>query len=87
LPAGVVAAFGILAGGFIGKIWPPAPSTATRNLLDRLTSRDGFYAMLTLFVLLGVFRPSLLPSLMLIVAAGTHLYWLSRTLVLIARRT
>ena len=87
LPAGVVAAFGILVGGFIGKIWPPAPSTATRNLLDRLTSRDGFYAMLTLFVLLGVFRRTLLPSLMLIVAAGTHLYWLSRTLVLIARRT
>jgi phosphatidylglycerophosphate synthase len=86
LPAGVVAAVGILVGGFIGKIWPPAPSTASRNLLDRLTSRDGFYAMLCLFVLLGVFRPPLLPSLMLIVAAGTHVYWLARTLVLIARR-
>jgi hypothetical protein len=73
-------------GGIIGKIWPPAPSTASRHLLDRLTSRDGFYAMLTLFVLLGVFRPSLLPSLMLLVAAGTHIYWLSRALVLIARR-
>ena len=86
LAAGVVAAFGILIGGIIGKIWPPAPSTASRNLLDRLTSRDGFYAMLSLFVLLGVFRPTLLPSLMLIVAAGSHIYWLSRSLLLIARR-
>jgi phosphatidylglycerophosphate synthase len=86
LAAGVVAAVGILVGGIIGKIWPPAPATASRNLLDRLTSRDGFYAMLTLFVLLGVFRPALLPSLMLIVAAGTHIYWISRTLVLVARR-
>jgi len=84
--SGVVAAFGIVVGGIIGKVWPPAPTTASRNLLDHLTSRDGFYAMLMLFVLLGVFRPSLLPFLMLIVAAGTHLYWLARTLVLVARR-
>jgi len=86
LASGVVAAAGILVGGIIGKIWPPAPLTASRNLLDRLTSRDGFYAMLTLFVLLGVARPTLLPSLMLIVAAGTHIYWLARILVLVARR-
>ena len=86
LAAGVVAALGILVGGIIGKIWPPAPASASRNLLDRLTSRDGFYAMLTLFVLLGVLRPALLPSLMLIVAAGTHIYWISRTLVLVARK-
>jgi len=86
LASGIVAAFGILAGGIIGKVWPPAPSTGPRNLLDRLTSRDGFYAMLVVFVLLGVFRPRLLPSLMLVVAAGTHIYWVARTLVLVARR-
>jgi hypothetical protein len=83
LASGVVAAVGILVGGIIGKVWPPAPSTASRHLLDRLTSRDGLYAMLAVFVVLGLFRPTLLPSLMLIVAAGTHVYWLARTLVLV----
>jgi phosphatidylglycerophosphate synthase len=84
--AGVVAAVGVLASAAIGKLWPPAPASAPRNLLDRLTSRDGFYAMLSLFVVMGLFRPTLLPGLMLVVAAGSHAYWLTRTLVLLARR-
>ena len=69
--AGMIAAVGVLAGGLVGKLWPPAPASARRNVLDRLTSRDGFYAMLSLFVLMGLFRPTLLPGLMLVVAIGS----------------
>ena len=85
--AGMIAAVGVLAGGLVGKLWPPAPASARRNVLDRLTSRDGFYAMLSLFVLMGLFRPTLLPGLMLVVAIGSHAYWLARALVLVARRS
>jgi phosphatidylglycerophosphate synthase len=85
--AGVVTAVGVLAGALVGKLWPPAPASAPRNLLDRLTSRDGFYAMLSLFVLMGLFRPTLLPGLMFVVAAGSHVYWMARALVLVTRRS
>jgi len=63
---GVVAAVGIGISAIIGKICPPAPAAAPRNLLDRLTSRDGFYVMLSLFVAMGLFRPTLLPGFIVI---------------------
>jgi len=87
LGAGVAAAGGVVASAVVGKLWPPAPLTATdRGLLDALTSRDGFYAMLVLFLVLRIVAPGLLPSLMIVVAAGTHAYWVVRVALLVRRR-
>jgi hypothetical protein len=87
LGAGVAAAGGVVASAVVGKLWPPAPLTATdRGLLDALTSRDGFYAMLVLFLVLRIVAPALLPSLMIVVAAGTHAYWVVRVALLVRRR-
>jgi phosphatidylglycerophosphate synthase len=86
LGAGAAAAAGVVASAVVGRLWPPAPITATaRGLLDALTSRDGFYAMLVLFLVLRIVAPPLLPTLMVIVAAGTHAFWVAR-LALLARR-
>jgi hypothetical protein len=49
-----------------------------RGLLDRLTSRDGFYAMIVIFIVLRLVAPAWLPALMIVVAVGTHAYWLAR---------
>ena len=77
--AGVIAALGVVASALIGKLWPPARPTATpRGFLDALTSRDGFYAMLLLFIFLRVAAPSWLPGLVIVVAVGSHAYWLAR---------
>ena len=51
----------------------------TRRLMTKTTT--------VLFVLMGLFRPTLLPGLMLVVAIGSHAYWLARALVLVARRS
>jgi phosphatidylglycerophosphate synthase len=80
--AGLVAAVGVAASAFAGARWPPAPRTAAgRSLLDALTSRDGFYAMLLLFLALRAGAPALLPALMVVVAIGTHAYWVARLAV------
>jgi phosphatidylglycerophosphate synthase len=79
LSAGVVAAVGVVASAIVAKRWPPAPTAArTRGLLDPLTSRDGFYLMLVLFIALRLLVPAWLPALMFVVAVGTHAYWLAR---------
>jgi phosphatidylglycerophosphate synthase len=83
---GVVAAVGIGVSAIIGKLCPPAPASAPRNLLDRLTSRDGFYVMLSLFVAMGLFRPTLLPGFIVMVAVSSHVYWVARAIVLIVHR-
>lgn len=86
LVAGVIAAAGVVASGAVGKLWPPAPATASeRGLLDPLTSRDGFYAMLLLFLALRLMAPAWLPWLMLVVAIGTHAYWLARVALSLRR--
>ncbi len=79
LGAGVVAAAGVVASAVVGKLRPPAPAAATpRGFLDALTSRDGFYAMLVIFIVVRLAAPAWLPALMLVVAVGTHAYWLAR---------
>jgi len=83
---GVVAAVGIGVSAIIGKLCPPAPAAAPRHLLDRLTSRDGFYIMLSLFVVLGLSRPTLLPGFIVVVAVSSHVYWVARAIVLIVGR-
>ncbi len=79
LAAGVVGAVGVVASAVVYKRWPPAPPTAAdRGLLDGLTSRDGFYGMLLLFILLRLTAPAWLPALMMVIAVGTHAYWVAR---------
>jgi phosphatidylglycerophosphate synthase len=86
LTAGVVAAIGVVASATVGKLWPPPPVTAAgRGLLDRLSSRDGFYAMLLLFIALMIGAPAALPTLLAVVAAGTHAYWVARALSLLRK--
>jgi phosphatidylglycerophosphate synthase len=84
---GLVAGAGVIASAAVAKIWPPAgPTDAVGTALDALSSRDGFYAMLLLFIAaLAVYPPALLP-LMIVVAAGSHAYWLARLAYVIARR-
>jgi phosphatidylglycerophosphate synthase len=85
--AGAVAAAGVVASAVVGKLWPPAPpSGGARGLLDALTSRDGFYGMLVLFLGLRLATPSLLPAFMAVVAVGTHVYWIARVVFLVGRR-
>jgi len=79
LAAGVVGAVGVVASAVVYKRWPPAPPTAAdRGPLDALTSRDGFYAMLLIFIALRLTAPSRLPALMMVIAVGTHAYWVAR---------
>jgi hypothetical protein len=42
--------------------------------------------MLVLFLVLRIVAPALLPSLMIVVAAGTHAYWVVRVALLVRRR-
>lgn len=88
LAAGIVGAVAVIVSGMLGKIWPPAlPSTAKRGLLDRLSSRDGFYGMLLSFVVVRIALPALLPVLLVVIAAGSHAYWVARVAFLLSRKT
>jgi len=88
LLAGVVGAVAVVVSGLLGKIWPPAPpSTAERGVLDRLSSRDGFYGMLLAFVVVRLAAPALLPALLVVIAAGSHTYWIARVALLLSRKT
>lgn len=75
--AGVIGAGGIVASAWAAKMSPPAPGSLG-GMLTALGNRDGYYAMLVLFVLGVTALPSALPLLMLIVAVGSHAYWLGR---------
>jgi phosphatidylglycerophosphate synthase len=86
MAAGLVAAAGVVVSAAVGKLWPPPPAgTGQRDLLDRLSSRDGFYAMLLLYLTLRLAAPGLLPPLLALVAAGTHAYWAARALSLLRK--
>jgi phosphatidylglycerophosphate synthase len=84
---GAVAGMGVIASAAVAKIWPPAGNTdAVGTVLDALSSRDGFYAMLLLFIAALALYPAALLPLMIVVAAGSHAYWLARLAYVIARR-
>jgi phosphatidylglycerophosphate synthase len=79
---GFVAATGVMASTFAVKYWPPnSTKTANRALrlvLDMLADRLGFHLTLSAFVVLLVIAPGHLPILMMVVAIGSHAYWLAR---------
>jgi hypothetical protein len=88
LVAGLVGAIAVIVSGILGKVRPPAPpTTAQRGVLDRLSSRDGFYGMLLSFVVVRIVAPELLPIHLIVIAAGSHAYWVARVAFLLSRNT
>jgi len=84
---GIVAAVGVVASAFVAKWWPPRGTTGMGGAVEKLGSRDGFYALLLLFIGLRAFAPSALPWLMILVALGSNAYWVVRAAwALLARR-
>jgi phosphatidylglycerophosphate synthase len=75
---GVLAAVGVVVSAMIAKTSPRSAGRGMGGVLDALGNRDGFYAMLIVFILALTFTPSVLPTLMLVVTAGSHAYWLTR---------
>ena len=57
---------------------PEATPDRLGRLLAGLGTRDGYYAMLLAFVALLAAWPAALPTLMVLVAAGSHAYWVGR---------
>jgi phosphatidylglycerophosphate synthase len=82
---GAVAAGGIVLSAAVAKISPTA-TAGVGGFLAALGSRDGFYAMLVLFIVALSWAPGWLPLLMVIVAAGSHAYWIGRGLYALVQR-
>jgi phosphatidylglycerophosphate synthase len=78
LGLGVLAAVGVAVSAMIAKTSPRSAGGGVGGFLDALGSRDGFYAMLIVFIFALAIAPSALPILMIIVTAGSHAYWLIR---------
>ena len=74
---GALAASGVVVSAMIAKTSPRGAAGGIGGVLAALGNRDGFYAMLLLFIAALTFAPTLLPILMIIVAAGSHAYWLT----------
>lgn len=76
---GVLGALGVVASAAVAKAGPGwARRGRVERLLDGLGARDGFYAMLVGFIAVLALQPALLPTLMLVVAAGANGYWVAR---------
>jgi phosphatidylglycerophosphate synthase len=76
---GVVGALGVVASAAVAKVWPATGGVDNVGAaLEKLGSRDGFYAMLLLFIAARALAPGALPSLMIVVALGSQAYWLTR---------
>ena len=76
---GVVGALGVVASAAVAKVWPATGGVDNVGAaLERLGARDGFYAMLLLFIATRALAPGALPALMIVVALGSQAYWLTR---------
>jgi phosphatidylglycerophosphate synthase len=76
---GVVGALGVVASAAVAKVWPATGGVdSVGAALERLGARDGFYAMLLLFIATRALAPGALPALMIVVALGSQAYWLTR---------
>ena len=83
---GLVGAAGIMASAFVHTWWPPRGTGGTRGAVEDFGSRDGFYALLLIFIALRAFVPWLLPALMVIVTLGSNAYWVIRAGVAVLGR-
>ena len=75
---GALAVAGVVASAFAAKWWPPRGTAGMGGAIEDLGSRDGFYALLVLFIALRVFAPWALPALMVLVTLGANAYWVAR---------
>ena len=83
---GALAAIGMIASAAVAKAWPSlAMPDRVGTMLSQLGSRDGFYAMLLGFIAARAVWPAALPELMIVVAAGSHAYWVGRVLYRLTR--
>lgn len=83
---GIVAAVGVIASAAVAKAWPGlAMPDRVGTAIAGLGSRDGFYTMLLAFIVARAFWPGALPWLMIVVAAGSHAYWVGRLLYHLTR--
>jgi phosphatidylglycerophosphate synthase len=83
---GMLAALGVIASSAVAKAWPGlAMPDRVGTALSGLGSRDGFYAMLLAFILARAAWPAALPWLMVVVAGGSHAYWVGRLLYRLIR--
>jgi phosphatidylglycerophosphate synthase len=75
----VAGALGVVASAAVAKLWPETGAAGgVGGALASLGSRDGFYAMLILFIVARAAAPRALPALMIVVALGAHAYWILR---------
>ncbi len=83
---GLLAALGVVASSAVAKAWPGlAMPDRLGTALSGLGSRDGFYGMLLGFIAARAAWPDALPWLMIVVAAGSHAYWVGRVLYRVIR--
>jgi phosphatidylglycerophosphate synthase len=76
---GIASAVGFVGSAAVAKLWPVTSDDDTvGSFLQDLGSRDGFYAMLVLFIVGRALAPAALPWLMIVVALGAHAYWVAR---------
>jgi phosphatidylglycerophosphate synthase len=83
---GLIGAAGIMASAFVAKWWPPRGTGGMGGAVEDFGSRDGFYALLLIFIGLRTFAPWLLPALMVIVMLGSNAYWVVRAGVAVLGR-
>jgi hypothetical protein len=85
---GAIGAAGAVASAALTQTSPRLHAGGMASVLDALSNRDGFYAMLLLFIVGLTVVPAALPILMLVVALGTHAFWIGGFIVrLRGRRT
>ena len=83
---GVIAALGFVASAAVAKAWPAvAMPDRIGTAISGLGNRDGFYAMLIAFIVSRTYWPDALPWLMIVVAAGSHAFWIGRALYRLTR--
>lgn len=75
---GLIAAGGVVASAAMTKTSPPVGRAGLGGVLDALGNRDGFYGTLVGFLVALAVWPAALPVLMLVVAAGSHAFWVGR---------
>jgi phosphatidylglycerophosphate synthase len=83
---GALAAAGVIASAAVAKAWPGlAMPDRAGTMLSKLGSRDGFYGLLLGFIVARAFWPEALPWLMVVVAAGSHAFWVGRAIYRVTR--
>ena len=83
---GLIGAAGIMGSAFVAKWWPPRGTGGMSGAVEDFGSRDGFYALLLIFLGLRAFAPWALPFLMIVVMLGSHGYWVVRSAVALLGR-